>query len=188
MHLEPNQIPQFLRNAFGYNGRQFTATVCESVNIPIDAGLWSGGTREQFAAFNLLTGESMTLPGQDKAPDSTRREYTAPLQAGLVIVRHSHFCGRDTGLTFFVHPSNAATMLPAPPASDLTEAEKHVLGLTSSLIAKVRREYAAQRGVDAVAYDAALASLQARGYMTASKGLTTAGKNTAAGLDRRYGQ
>lgn len=188
IHLDVNQIPQFLRLAFAYTGRQFTAEVCESVTIPIDAGLWSGGTRERFAAFNLMTGESMALPGQDKAPDETRRAYTAPLQPGLVIVRHSHFCGKDHGLTFFVHPTNAAAMLPAPIAGDLSETEKHVLGLTSSLKAAFRREYAERRGVDAAAYDAALAALQTRGLMTASKALTTAGKNAAASIGREYGQ
>lgn len=187
IHLDPNQVPGFLRTALDYAGRTFTAEVCESVSIPADAGLWSGGSRDMFAAFNLTTGESMALPGQDLFIEG-RKAYTAPLQPGLVIVRRSYFCGRDAGLAFFVHPSNAALMLPAPPAADLFEHEQRVIGLISSLIPKARREYAARAGIDAATYDSIVAKLKERGLVSGNGGLTTKGKNVAATLPREFCQ
>ncbi len=154
----------------------------ESVEIPIDAGLWSGGTRELYFAVNLLNGESMELPGQRLYFDG-RSKHIANLVPGLVIVRHSVFCGRDSGLTFYLHPSNATAMLPAP-TRELNAAERVVLYVSSAYIAKVRREYAARAGIDATAYDNAIASLQASGLMSKSKGLTVSGRNASRGLER----
>ena len=44
IHLEPSQVPAALRGA--YDGRKFKAVVCESVEIPVTAGLWDGGSRD----------------------------------------------------------------------------------------------------------------------------------------------
>lgn len=181
VYLDGNQVPAFLRE--GYAGTKFKAVVTESVTIPSDAGLWAGGTRETFSAYRLDNGDAMALPGQDSAPwAGQRREYTAPLQPGLVIVRRSHFCGKDMGLTFYVHPSNAVAFLPGNEAESLPEREQTVLRLTAQLKSAYRRAEAKRAGIDAREYDAIVGKLQERGLLSANGGLTTKGKNEAQKL------
>ena len=56
---------------------------------------------------------SSQVPAQsafDK-PLSGVKEVTLPL--GFACIKHSIFCGRDTGITIIVRPENAAKFLPA---------------------------------------------------------------------------
>lgn len=183
IHLEPSLVPAHLRGT--YTGKGFKAVICESVHIPIDAGLWSGGTREKFHAVRLSDGAILPLPGQDLAPwDAQRAERQCTLIPGLAIVEHSVFCGKDMGLTFYLLAGDAAPLLPAP-APELTEAESVVLRMSDSYKAAFRREYAFRAGVDVTAYDAAVLSLQGKGLLSASKAITTRGRNVASALERK---
>src|SRR5208282_4301670 len=70
---------------------------------------------------------------QQSAPWSKeRQEFNTPLPAGIAMVVHSMFCGKDMGLTFHVHPDSAAKLLPAG-GEPLTETQKLVLNATASL-------------------------------------------------------
>ena len=131
IHLDPNMVPATLRGA--YSGKKFQAIVCESVTIPMDAGLWSGGSRDHYVGIDLATGESRPFPGQNASPwDGTRKETVVILQPGFAVIEHSHFCGKDMGLRFYVHPDNAAALLPAP-TGELSPIELMVLEATASL-------------------------------------------------------
>jgi len=146
IHLEPNQVPQQLRG--DYKGKKFKAVVTEAVTIPIDAGIWSGGSRDNFHAIDLRSGQTVNFPGQNLAPlDSGRAERTINIVPGFAIVRQSIFQGTESGVTFYVHPVNAAAMLPAP--TDLNETEQLVLEVTRSFKAsyngKNRYEMARER-------------------------------------------
>src|SRR5215475_5887334 len=127
IYLEPDQVPAVLKQ--GYSGRKFKAVVATEVSIPMDAGLWSGGSRDLYSVVTLDDGMHL-LPGQSTAPwDKSRTERKIELSASVVVRNHSMFCGKDMGLTFYVHPDAATKLLPAP-APTLSQWEKMVLMAT----------------------------------------------------------
>lgn len=131
IYLDPLQVPAYLRG--GYTGRQFKAVVTDSITVGRSAGLWDGGSRETYTFVELATGRSVAFPCQQTAPgDAQRQEFNSPLPVGIAMVKHTTFCGKDLGLTFYVHPDSALKLLPAPTA-ELSELGKLVLNATASL-------------------------------------------------------
>lgn len=181
IHLDANQVPAHLRG--DYTGRAFSALVTASVNVPSTAGVWSGGSRDVYRLVKLDSGESLAMPDSGDVWPNVAPEYKVDLVPGVVMVRDSHFAGKRS-LTFYVHPDNAAAMLPAPSDAGLSEHESIVLALSAGIKSEFRREYAARAGLGAAAYDAARASLRDKGLLTAAFGLTTKGKNVASQLPR----
>lgn len=158
---------------------------CETVTVPITAGLWSGGSRDLWFGVRLQDGAIMPLPGQDAAPwDNERRERTINIPHGFAMVLHSTFCGKDQGLEFHVNPADIAALLPAPSTLEISNAARVVLSMTSQYIPKVRREYAARAGVNAAAYDAGKAELISAGLMNGQGALTVKGRNAANAMER----
>lgn len=190
IYLEPNQVPAQLRGK--YTGTKFQVEVCETMTIPMDAGLWSGGSRDSYYGIDLATGESAALPWGQSAPWSgERKEATVTLQPGKVVVCHSMFCGKDMGLRFFLHPSNAAALLPAPSA-ELTSHEKIVLSATRSYKSSYGGKDRYQMAQDETRYsdraasfpsrdqwDAAKASLITKGLLNKAGAITVAGRNAS---------
>jgi len=125
-YLEPAMIPAQLRG--DYTGKKFKAISCETMTVPASAGLWSGGSRDYYKAIELATGKAIPLEGQSLAPWDNRSANTITLKPGYAIIEHTIFCGKDLGLTFYMHPENIAALLPAP--IELTEIEKLVLTTT----------------------------------------------------------
>jgi hypothetical protein len=194
IHLEPSQVPAHLRGE--YSGKKFQARVCETVSIPADAGLWSGGSRNEFFAVDIVTGEGVPFPGQDSHPfDRGNEARSVALVPGIAVVEHSTSCGQDMGLRFYVHPSNAATLLPAPSA-ELTATERLVLIATRSFKASyggrdrydMARDEMAWRA-DAPPFpsrgdwDSAKALLTSKGLLNKAGAITVAGRN-AIGSER----
>lgn len=185
IYLEPAMVPAHLRGS--YAGKMFKALVCESMTIPITAGLWDGGSRDKYYAIDFATGRQIELPGQMAAPwDTSRRDREITLQPGFAVVEHSIFCGKDMGLTFYVHPENAAKLLPAP--VELTPHEKIVLEATASLKSSYggRDRYDMmrdQRDRDTGGFpsrhewDVAKQSLISKGLLNKAGAITVAGRN-----------
>ena len=137
IHLEPRLVPAALRGA--YAGKSFKAHVCESVTIPMTAGLWDGGSRDTYTIVRL--GDNAALSGSDNmsAPwDKTRQDREITLTPGIAVVEHSIFCGKDHGLTFYLHPDNAAKLLPAP--VEITAIEKAVLNIITGIKSAYRAD------------------------------------------------
>ena len=127
IYLEPSQVPAAIRGA--YSGKKFRAIVTDSVYIPSDAGTWSGGSRTLYSAIHLTSGESRPACDSYSAPwDSSRKDQSVTLKPDFAIISHSIFCGKDMGLTIYIHPINAAALLPAP--VELTPLERAVLKYT----------------------------------------------------------
>jgi len=103
--LTTKQIPDNLKKIDGYNGRKFKAVVTDKVTIPIDAGLWSGGTRDYYLKYCEQTKQVSPILGQNSFYEG-RKEKQIALTPNWIIVRHSHFMGKDSGLTYFIHPDN----------------------------------------------------------------------------------
>jgi hypothetical protein len=173
IHLDPNMVPAAMRGS--YTGRKFKAEVCETVTIPITAGLWDGGSRELYSFIRLADGAQVEAPGQHVAPwDRSRNaDRTVTIEPGYAVVKHAMFCGQDSGLTFYVHPDNAAKLLPAK--AELTEHEQTVLNIIGSYKSSYRGEYLARAGIGNV--DEIKASLISKGMLDSRGALTVAGKN-----------
>jgi hypothetical protein len=174
----------------------FKAIVTEKVTVPMTAGLWDGGTRETYRLVDLATGDEMPASDDFAPPDNSRKDREIVLKPGYAVIRHSVFCGKDTGLTFYVHPSNAAAMLPA--SVELPGFEKMVLEATCALKASYGgrdryemakdnsrwEHYRAEYGLaDGAAFptraqwDEAKASLIAKGLLNKAGAVTVKGRN-----------
>lgn len=195
IHLDRNMIPAHLRR--NYTGRQFAAIVTETTTIPALAGLWSGGTRDSYVIVRLADGAELPAPvHQGLHPDDkARRDTPIKLEPGIAVVRHTIFCGKDHGLTFYVHPADAAQLLPAPSA-ELTPHESIVLKATTTYKASyggLSRYQLAKRDATGYAnhvkvpdgatfptpqeWETAKASLIAKGLLNKAGAITTAGRN-----------
>lgn len=65
---------------------------------------WSGGTRCEFRAVNLMTGQSAgdTVGLNQTAPwNNVFEGKTVDIPAGFAVVEHSIFCGKDCGLIVY---------------------------------------------------------------------------------------
>ena len=190
IYLEPSQVPPAIRSAF--DAKKWRINVCERMTIPIDAGLMSGGSWNTFDAIMLETGQIVPFPGQSASPwDNGRRDIDVPLRPGFAVAERVHFCGKDMGVRLYVHPADAAPMLPGP--VELTEAEKYFLegtGFKAGYGGKSRYEHTRESvnpcwGPEAerkpfptlAEWEAAKVSLIARGFVAKNGAITPAGRN-----------
>jgi hypothetical protein len=189
IYLNPDMIPAHLRA--GYSGKKFKAVVTTQVTIPSDAGLWSGGTRNTFQLVHLETGKAVQASDNMSSPwNANRKDQNISLQAGFAVVEHSLFCGKDMGLTFYVHPDNASALLP-PPSAELSAFEQIVLNATCAYkssyngrdrydMAKDDRRWGPQQDEPFPTRDqwqAAKAALIAKGLLNKAGAVTPAGRN-----------
>ena len=181
MHLEPNQVPAHLKS--GYTGKRFQAEPAESVTIPSYAGLWDGGSRTTYSAIELATGRAVPVSDNMSAPwDMTRQDKIVPLRAGFAIVKHSIFCGNDMGLTFFVHPSDIAKLIPEQPKDDLSPTELKVLAIIRGLKSSYRANEYARQGISEGEVEAIKGKLTRAGYINKAGAITVTGRNRCEGV------
>jgi hypothetical protein len=183
IYLEPSQVPAHLKA--GYNGKTFRAVVTDSLTIPSQAGTWSGGSRDTYQAIDLSTGRAINASDNMSAPWSdTRTDKTVTLRSGFAVVKHTLFSGRDLGLTFYIHPDNAAQLLP-PSDDEITPTERKVLAIIGKLKSSYRKEYFNRAGIKEPELEAIKASLIKRGYLTKIGAITPKGRN-ARGNETPY--
>ena len=182
---EPN-IQRLARAVFpSYRGRKFSFEVADSVALT--GTYWDGGSRSSYGGVNLSTFQAASLPQFDPpqfgGPIQTPKVEVRP---GMAIVEHSIFRGRDAGITFYVHPSDAPQLLPEP--ESVTEDEQIVLAFTKSLKnshggrSNVRFTEAHRRyGITADRWTAAQEALKARKLLRSNGSITPAGRNVDTG-------
>lgn len=187
VHLDPAQVPAHLQRVAGYSGRTFKARICEQMTIPASAGLWDGGSRETYHAIRLADGATVPAADHAAAPWDDRRDNRVNLAPGFAVVERTMFQGKDLGVTFYLHPQDAAPMLPAP--VELDPIESLVLEYTATRKASYggKDRYAMYRDdlyfkKDATVYtraqwDEAKDRLIARGLLNKAGAITTAGRN-----------
>ena len=182
-HLEKNQVPAFLRH--GYDGKAFKAQACTSFTIPADAGLWSEGSRDLFSAVSLASGTVVTIPGQDGAPwNMSRANKLVEIKPGFCLIRHSVSCGRDCGLTFYVHPDDIAKLVPYD-SCELVECEKTVLYIVSAYKSFARTDEARRAGIDTGELEAIKARLIGLELLTKAGAITVKGRNAIVGYRQK---
>jgi hypothetical protein len=194
--LEPKMVPEHLRGS--YRGRMYQAVLGDKVDIPASAGNWHDGSRETYWAVELKSGNRVPVSDQVSPPwDAGRAEREVTLQQGLVVVRHTISRGRDMGLTFFMHPVDAAPMLPAPVT--LTSHEQIVLRASAWFKAayngKTRYEMAkedlfsmrvklepGERFPSRAEWATAKTALVTKKLLTEAGAITVAGRNAERGM------
>ncbi len=171
-----------------YTGKKYAIDTAETVDV---RSYWDGGSRDYYAVARIMpdsTIQSMEIPqmsmhdphyvGADRVPTN--------MWENMVIVRHSYFCGKDSGITFIVHPSMITRgLLPSAPTSDLSEEERKVLYYTRSLkssYAGIKNYRQSQSGMTPDAWESAKNALIVKGLLNKAGALTIAGKNAAQGL------
>jgi hypothetical protein len=183
-YLTRDQVPATLRGA--YTGTRFAVQVAETVSVPIDAGLWDGGTRDHYQLVRLADGLTAATPGQDLFHDG-RKSYAFTLEPGFALVRHSIFQGRDTGLMIWVRPDDVAPLLPSTDAPNLSREAHIVLACAGGLISSYRRAAADREGIDARTYDRMRQQLTDVGLMTSAGAITARGRNVLNALPQVAG-
>mgnify|MGYP003651982422 CR=1 FL=1 len=158
-----------------YRGRKFSFQVVETVALT--GTYWDGGSRSSYGGVSLADYSAATVP-QFEPPQfgGPTQAPTVEVKPGMVVVEHSIFCGRDTGITFYVHPSDAPQLLPEP--DSVTEDEKIVLLFTGSL---KYTEAHSRYGITADRWTAAQEALKVRKLLRANGSITPAGRNVDTG-------
>lgn len=114
----PQDVERIMRRAFpSYNGRKFR--IMPQTYACMSDTYWDGGSRSQYVIVRLATGDQMAIP--DLISGGFLPTASAAVEAfssfilpdGIGVVRHSIFCGKDSGLTLIVRPDNLPPTLTA---------------------------------------------------------------------------
>jgi len=169
-----------LGQAVGYSGRKYAFKAVEEVQM--NSTYWDGGSRSTWTAVKLSTRQVVPLPRfgppQFGGPQSIP---PIPLEQDMAIVEHSIFCGKDMGLTIYIHPSDSPQMITEPDSA--TDDEKIVLaykGLKNTYGGKKNIQYTeANRRYEITQgrWDIATESLKARKLLNKSGAITPSGRN-----------
>ena len=107
--VKKSQVKPILAATFpGYKGR--TITVEFKPTVTFWNTNWSGGSKNSYVAVSS-DGRSAKL--NVPAPWVNIAEgQTVELPQYALIVEHSHFCGKDVGITIYAHPAHLPKWLP----------------------------------------------------------------------------
>ena len=112
MRVNRKDVASIVATTFpDYRGRKFNVLAKESITIH-DLNC-SGGTRSQYRATILAGQPAGSLDHYNaKHPLANLAEgKTLDIPPGFAVVCHSIFCGKDTGLTIYVHPTSLTPAL-----------------------------------------------------------------------------
>ena len=190
MYIEKQDIAELVKATYpDYTGRKFKVQTATKYRL---SNYWDGGTKN-FAKFAKYENGWKVLP----APATTTDPFNGIAHATMdipkngLVVEHSIFCGKDAGITVYLHPESEylPKFLPAE-KSILTREEKIVLAAIrtyKSSYAGVSnyRYHAAHRetGISLTAYEGAKSRLIEAGYLTRAGAITLKGRNTIGTTD-----
>lgn len=163
-----------------YTGRKFSIEVS---NRPIDVcSSWEGGSKDYFVFLRLDNLKTWEMPQQSMYDAKVEGADRVSLVAGMVCVEHSIFCGKDMGITIYVHPDNAPRFIENKP--EVSIEEKIVLVFTRSYKntyggqTNIRyREAVRNTGISLSKWVEAIATLQEKGMLNKAGSITNEGKN-----------
>jgi hypothetical protein len=92
-----------------YKGRKFRLSPLRSPESTVNVcSYWDGGSRDYFAFVALADGlpASCEVPVQSAYDKPIEGADSVQLPKGIVCVRHSYFCGKDSGLTVICRPDD----------------------------------------------------------------------------------
>jgi len=162
-----------------YRGRKFRLST--SIPSRLDS-YWSGGSRSYYAFYELATGKTFSVSSNHPLFEKHNPRDLDGLPDGIVLVKHSIFCGKDMGITIYANPAQLTPLL--PPKQEVSENERIVLYYTRSLkssyagIKNYRfHEAHREKGISQEDWDSAKQSLIGRKLLNKAGAITPAGRN-----------
>ena len=183
LYVNLSDVPQMFRGLHGYKGRTYQVSVAEEVQLLDNA--WSGGSRSSYIGVNLVTGEVLPPQNDEYSNPFTGqpgREPIVKLSADRAIVKHSYYCGKDAGITIYLHPDNVTKLIPSEEGVGGDEeivlacsrSYKNSYGGETNLRFK---EGNRQHGITQERWDIAKASLIEKKLLSKNGAVTNAGRN-----------
>ena len=83
----------------GYRGRKFNVRAVRTYTLD---DYWDGGSRTYVKAVDLATGRVGEPSAMVHNPMNGAAHAQFEIPAGVALIEHSVFCGKDCGLTFVV--------------------------------------------------------------------------------------
>ena len=171
-----------------YTGRKFHL----STNIPKELNsYWDGGSKTDYIFYELATGKSYHVHSNHPFFEHDKPRVLNSLPNGVIIVAHSIFCGKDSGITFYSNPQDLTPSLPQN--IELTENEKIVLTFTASLkpcyagISNYRFHQANKRkGISLEDWNNTKETLVNKGLLNKAGAITTKGRNAISSIPHDY--
>lgn len=182
MHNVTEDIKLIARTAFpDYKGKMFQLKVATG---PLNMrSYWDGGSRDYWMLLNTATGVAQEMPAQHPFFDKQiLGSDKVELVENVVAVQHCIFCGKDLGLTVYIHPSNATKMIGTIIKAEGDE--KIVLVYTRGLkstyagISNFRFHSAnREKGITQERWEVAKTSCVTKGWMNKAGAITNAGRD-----------
>ena len=110
MNTTDKTLKSICKAAFpSYNGRKFKVSPLRTPESTFSvASYWDGGSRDYFSFVALSDSmcASSEVPAQSAFDRPIAGADRVQLPKGIVCVRHSIFCGKDTGCTVICRPDD----------------------------------------------------------------------------------
>ena len=108
-------VPAACLRAFPeYRGRKYAVEIESTGTMRLWNAYWSGGTKSDYVAVNLRTGEIDAADAVISNPFAVPHALEITIPEGMVIVEHVRFCGKDCGLRIHCRPDNVPQNLLPP--------------------------------------------------------------------------
>lgn len=85
----------------GYRGRKFSVRTSRTYRME---DYWDGGSRTYVKAVDVATGRVGEPAAMVHNPMNGAAHAEFAIPAGVALIEHSFFCGKDCGLTFVTAP------------------------------------------------------------------------------------
>lgn len=143
---------------------------------------WSGGSRDFYGFYELSTSKTYDVDSNHPFFEANRPRSLENLPPGIVLVKHSIFCGKDMGITIYANKEDLVPMIPEK--VELTPHEKIVLEYTygyKSSYAGIKNyrwhEANSRHGILLSEWEDAKASLIEKKLLNKAGAITPAGRN-----------
>lgn len=183
MYIDTPEVKALALRCFpGYSGRTFKVEAFQGPKR-LDSN-WSGGSRDTFVLLNIGSDKSAHVP-ENGTPFTMQFKELTELPLNCVLAEHSIFCGKDMGITLYVHPDNLTALLPKP--VELSREQRIVLKYTAMLKPSYNgisnyRFHTANRdtGIALEQWESAKAECVAKGLLNKAGAITGNGRNQIA--------
>jgi len=101
--LTIDQIKRIAKSTYETKSRKFRVVTSAAYTM---SNYWDGGTRVYAQALDLATGRLSGACAAASNPFNSIAHSTFEIPAGVGILCHSFFCGKDCGITLYVAPGN----------------------------------------------------------------------------------
>ncbi len=175
----PDSTMQSIAAQIGYKGKQYKLCAVDTLDYH---SYWDGGSKDTYYVTELASKKTVGLPSNHPVFEAGRPDRINVIP-GIAVTVHSIFCGKDSGLTFYVNPSSMNT-LSLPEKKDISREMKIVLCATRNY----KNTYAGQSnmrfkeahretGITESSWLIAKEECLKAGYLNTAGAITVAGRN-----------